>query len=236
MDTTKKIIFFFLLLISSHSRGNENLLLKGDSLFELKKYVEAKEYYDILYFDKELYTNSMLLKLAFIENGLGNFEKSIFYLSKHKKEDDNEIIDQNLFNLVTENDLKTYDNSDYDYLLKIYKTNKQYIIIFLLTVLLTVFCLNIIRRKRNQKIKYIKTFFTLSVIIMLMINIKGAQEGIILNENTFIMNNPSSGSDVYQIIKKGEKIKIISESEVWYEVELENQRKYIRKKNILKID
>ena len=61
MDTTKKIIFVFLLLISSHSRGNENLLLKGDSLFELKKYVEAKEYYDILYFDKELYTNSMLL-------------------------------------------------------------------------------------------------------------------------------------------------------------------------------
>ena len=71
---------------------------------------------------------------------------------------------------------------------------------------------------------------------MLMINIKEAQEGIILNENTFIMNNPSSGSDVYQIIKKGEKIKIISESEVWYVVELENQRKYIRKKNILKID
>ena len=88
MDTTKKIIFVFLLLISSHSRGNENLLLKGDSLFELKKYVEAKEYYDILYFDKELYTNSMLLKLAFIENELGNFEKSIFYLSKHKKEYD----------------------------------------------------------------------------------------------------------------------------------------------------
>ena len=38
MNITKKIILIFLLLISSHSRGNENLLFKGDSLFDLKKY------------------------------------------------------------------------------------------------------------------------------------------------------------------------------------------------------
>ena len=63
MNITKKIILIFLLLISSHSRGNENLLFKGDSLFDLKKYYEAKKYYDNLYFNEELYTNSMLLKL-----------------------------------------------------------------------------------------------------------------------------------------------------------------------------
>ena len=87
-----------LLLISTSSRGNENLLFKGDSLFNLKKYSQAKNYYDSLYFEEELYTNSMLLKLAFIENEYGNFEKSIYYLSKYKKDNNNEIIDQNLFN------------------------------------------------------------------------------------------------------------------------------------------
>ena len=236
MDITKKVIFIFLILISSHSRGNENLLFKGDSLFDLKKYSKAKKYYDSLYFNKELYTNSMLLKLAFIENDLGNFEKSIYYLSKYKKKNDNEIINQNLFNLISENDLITYEKSDFDYLVEIYSTKKQYVVISILFILLAVFLLNIIRRKRNQKIIFVKTFFTLSVIVLLMINIRGVQEGIILYENTFVMNNPSSGSDVYQIIRKGEKIKINSESEVWYEVELENQKKYIRKKNILKID
>ena len=50
------------------------------------------------------------------------------------------------------------------------------------------------------------------------------------------MNNPSSGSDVYSLIKKGEKIKIINESEIWYEVKINEQNKFIRKKNILKID
>ena len=76
----------------------------------------------------------------------------------------------------------------------------------------------------------------MAFITLLMINIKGGLDGIILNENTFIMNDPSSGSDVYKLIRKGEKIKIVNETDVWYEVELENQKKYIRKKNILKID
>ena len=236
MNITKKIILIFLLLISSHSRGNENLLFKGDSLFDLKKYYEAKKYYDSLYFNEELYTNSMLLKLSLIENELGNFEKSIYYLSKYTKNDDNEIVDQNLNNLISENNLETYAKSDYSFLLSVYNDNKQNLVVSFLIILFIIFCLNIIRRNRNQKIIFIKTFFVLAFITLLMINIKGGLDGIILNENTFIMNDPSSGSDVYKLIRKGEKIKIVNETDVWYEVELENQKKYIRKKNILKID
>ena len=236
MNITKKIILIFLLLISSHSRGNENLLFKGDSLFDLKKYYEAKKYYDSLYFNEELYTNSMLLKLSLIENELGNFEKSIYYLSKYTKNDDNEIVDQNLNNLISENNLETYAKSDYSFLLSIYNDNKQNLVVSFLIILFIIFCLNVIRRNRNQNIIFIKTFFVLAFITLLIINIKGGLDGIILNENTFIMNDPSSGSDVYKLIRKGEKIKIVNETDVWYEVELENLKKYIRKKNILKID
>ena len=236
MNITKKIILIFLLLISSHSRGNENLLFKGDSLFDLKKYYEAKKYYDSLYFNEELYTNSMLLKLSLIENELGNFEKSIYYLSKYTKNDDNEIVDRNINKLISENNLETYAKSDYSFLLSIYNDNKQNLVISFLIILFIIFCFNVIRRNRNQKIIFIKTFFVLAFITLLMINIKGGLDGIILNENTFIMNDPSSGSDVYKLIRKGEKIKIVNETDVWYEVELENQKKYIRKKNILKID
>ena len=236
MDITKKIILIFLLLISSHSRGNENLLFKGDSLFDLKKYYEAKKYYDSLYFNEELYTNSMLLKLSLIENELGNFEKSIYYLSKYTKNDDNKIVEQNLNNLISENNLETYAKSDYSFLLRFYNDIKQNIVVSFLIILFIIFCLNVIRRNRNQKIIFIKTFFVLAFVTLLIINIKGGLDGIILNENTFIMNDPSSGSDVYKLIRKGEKIKIVNETDVWYEVELENQKKYIRKKNILKID
>jgi len=50
------------------------------------------------------------------------------------------------------------------------------------------------------------------------------------------MDDPSSGSDVYSLINKGEKIKIVDESDIWYEVEINDKNKFIRKKNILKIN
>ena len=50
------------------------------------------------------------------------------------------------------------------------------------------------------------------------------------------MEEPSSGADVYKLIKKGDKIKITDELSVWYEVKLNKEKKYIRKKNIKIID
>ena len=99
-----------------------------------------------------------------------------------------------------------------------------------------IFLINIQRTSKNKKIIFIKSFFSIAITLIIIINLKGSAEGIVLYNNTFIMNNPSSGSDVYSLIKKGEKIKIINESEIWYEVKINEQNKFIRKKNILKID
>ena len=46
------------------------------------------------------------------------------------------------------------------------------------------------------------------------------------------MEKPSSGSDLYQIVKKGDKLKIIGEESVWYKIKINKTEKYIRKKNI----
>ena len=50
------------------------------------------------------------------------------------------------------------------------------------------------------------------------------------------MHNPSSGSDVYDIINKGEKLDITGQTDVWYEIKIDNKKRYIRKKNLLKIN
>ena len=52
MNITKNIIFVFLFLISFHSRCDENLLFKGDSLFDLKKYNEKKNIMIVFIFIK----------------------------------------------------------------------------------------------------------------------------------------------------------------------------------------
>ena len=89
---------------------------------------------------------------------------------------------------------------------------------------------------KKRKIIFVKSFFTINLILILIINVHISSEGIILYNNTFIMDDPSSGSDVYSLINKGEKIKIVDESYIWYEVEINDKKKFIRKKNILKIN
>ena len=50
------------------------------------------------------------------------------------------------------------------------------------------------------------------------------------------MKEPSSGSDLYKILNKGDKISISNDLEIWYEVIHMNEKKYVRKKNIRLID
>ena len=89
MNQIKTVIFLLFLLVTKNSSANIDLLRKGDSLFNDGNYVEAKVYYDSLFFNEELFTNSMLLKLSHIEENLGNFERSVYYLSKYQKNNNN---------------------------------------------------------------------------------------------------------------------------------------------------
>ena len=91
------------------------------------------------------------------------------------------------------------------------------------------FLLKCYKKKQKSKNNIYQNFFVLAFITLLMINIKGRLDGIILNENTFIMNDPSSGSDVYKLIRKGEKIKIVNETDVWYEVEQKIKNIFVKK-------
>ena len=79
-----KVLIFFLIFFTINIFANEKYLLnKGDSLFKLKKYVDAKKLYENLFYEKNYFSDAMLLKLSFIEEGIGNYDKALIYLSKH---------------------------------------------------------------------------------------------------------------------------------------------------------
>ena len=90
-----KFYYISIVLLGIFSFSNriisKNLNLnKADSLFNLQIYTEAKLIYDSLYYKENLYSESMLLKMALIEEGLENYEKSIYYLSQYQSINNNE--------------------------------------------------------------------------------------------------------------------------------------------------
>ena len=233
-----KFYYISIVLLGIFSFSNriisKNLNLnKADSLFNLQIYTEAKLIYDSLYYQENLYSESMLLKMALIEEGLENYEKSIYYLSQYQSINNNESSEIKIKKIANNYDLEGYEKNDFDYLQNILKENRIIIIYSLLLLILLIFIINIYRILKSKKAPtLVLTFYIISILFLLIININLPKSGIVYFENTFIMEKPSSGSDLYQIVKKGDKLKIIGEESVWYKIKINKTEKYIRKKNI----
>lgn len=225
---------FFLLSVNVYSNKDLN---KADSLFNLKIYTEAKAIYDSLFYKENMYSESMILKMALIEEGLENYEKSIYYLSVYQSIKNNESTEERILKIADNYNLKGYNKSDSEYFINNFQKNRHLIIISLLILIILIFIFNVVRILKNKKPPTLKTFFyALIMLLIVTININLPKYGIVYFDNTFIMEEPSSGADVHKLIKKGDKIKITDELSVWYEVKLNKEKKYIRKKNIKIID
>jgi len=228
-----RILIFFLIFVSTNILANEKYLLnEGDSLFKLRKYVDAKKIYENLYYEKNYFSDAMLLKLSFIEEGIGNYEKALIYLSKHYYQTHNKETSTKIKSIAKKNELIGFEQNDLSLILNAYNKN-IYLIHSILVIILVLYL--IIGGKKD--INYHIRFMIISVLVLAIMNFNlTKKQGIIDQDNTYIMNGPSSGSDVYSIIKKGNKLKISKEYSIWYEVIFENKKKYIRKKNISLID
>ncbi len=221
------------ILFSGNLFSSDINLKKADSLFNLKIYTEAKVIYDSLFYKKKMYSESMLLKMALIEEGLENYEKSIYYLSEYQSIKKNESAKDRILKIADNYNLEGYKKNDFEYLQNNFQKNRYLIIMSLLISIILIFTFNVIRILKNKKHIILKTlFYTLIVLLIITININLPKYGIVYFENTFIMEEPSSGSDVYKLVKKGDKLKITNEISVWYEIKINNKKRYVRKKNI----
>ncbi len=210
---------------------------KADSLFNLKRYSESKILYDSIFYKENKYSNSMLLKMATIEESLDNYEKSIYYLELFQKnKNENKVLDK-INDIVDDKNLNGFENSDKKIFINIYKKYRSNILALLLTLISIIFIVNLIRYFRKNVINFILPFFYISsVLSLLIINIKPPSDAIVFKDYTFIMKEPSSGSDLYSILNKGDKLIVSKDLEVWYEIILDGKKRYVRKKNVRLID
>ena len=230
---------FFLIcsLIIFFNSDLKSQLIKADSLFNLNKYSESKVLYDSIFYKKNKYSNSMLLKMATIEENLGNYEKSIYYLELFQKnKNENKVLDK-INNIVDNKNLNGFENSDKKIFIKIYKKYRNNILALLLTLTSIIFIVNLVRYFRKNVVNFALPFFYISSFLsLLIINIKPPSDAIVFKDYTFIMKEPSSGSDLHSILNKGDKLIVSKDLEVWYEIILNGEKRYVRKKNVRLID
>ncbi len=229
------LVFCGVFIQPIYSQETNSSIRTADSLFTQKQYLQALLIYEKILTNEQQYSPTMLLKMAFIKEGLRDFTGAMYYLHLYYAKTPNRAVLRKMEDLAQTYRLTGYEYSD----LQFFKTqfNKYYLHILegLLLVAVVIITFTYFRRRKKTISNGFKVSFTLYLLFILYyINyLDFGQEGITRHSRIPIMSAPSAGAAWLATVSQGHKLKLTGEKDIWYEVQWKNQRAYIRKQNIL---
>ena len=231
------VIFLTLLAKPAYPQANKTTLATADSLFQKQHYTEAFDLYEQI-LQEQLYSPQMLLKMAYIKEGLRDYTGAMYYLHLFYTKEPSRSVLRKMEELAQAHRLQGYEYND----LQFFKTqfSKHYMRILELMLLAAVVTATIMFfswRKGHQFTSTFKISFILYLLFILyyinFLNLGDA--GIIKNNHVAIMSAPSAGGSWLATATEGHKVPITGEQDIWYEIEWKGQKAFIRKSNLLEL-
>jgi len=218
--------------------ASKKVLKTADSLFAMAKYTEALIIYKKSFTDDEKNNQNLLLKLAFLAEKTNNYTDCLYYLSKLALINPSRRLFEKMDDLASQQNLNGYEFDDYNYFIIFYRRYGGYIPILLLTLGAYIVFIMVLKTRRKEPILRFHKVSTIAylVILLAMVNVPSLYKtGIIINENTFLRDEPSSSSAVVETVGKGHKLTIFGSVDHWERVIWNNKIVYIRKSDLLAI-
>lgn len=235
-----KFILPFLLLIihSALAQSPIQQLALGDSLFAQKQYTEALDRYtEVL--DQKYYSPALFLKMAYIYEGLGALSKSLYYLSLYHLASNDKQSLKKIEELATVNHLQGYKTDDIAQIKFLIQKNHAVLVSVLAGTIIFFFALLVYQKKKFGK-RPLFTGITLAIllgVLFLLVNYNGKTgRGIVIQPATYLMEGPSSGSSVIEIIGEGHQLLITGKEDVWLKVKWMGKDAYLKENEIIPIE
>lgn len=232
MPVKYKILFLplFMIAISTQAQGQ---LSEADSLFAGGKYTEAFEIYQSIHQSGQV-TEAMLLKMAFIKEGLTQPAEAIIYLSEHYKLSGDRKSFEKITELAEAQQFIGYEATDKEIILNAISKYRLYIIS--ISVLIgTILLFQLYRKRANKEFSLLNLFLQLMLIIVIVMvsnNFLQRDEAILNSNGTLMVSSPSAAGEPLEILQKGHKVKILQESEIWTQIEFDGLLGYVRKSQL----
>jgi hypothetical protein len=207
---------------------------QADSLFEKKQYTQSLEHYQAI-LERGEYTPAMLLKMAYIEEGLGRVGQALYYLDRYYVVTNDKLVLDKMKELSTKYNLQGYEYSDATLALSFYHDYRESISIALAAI--TVFLLSLLFfwRKRGKRSIVAGTFLAI-VLLAFVLHINVGEKittGIIGEPDTYLMDGPSPGATVVSVIDEGHRVEVVGKVDVWYKVRWGEGTVFIRDHSLL---
>ncbi|MEB2782765.1 SH3 domain-containing protein [Algoriphagus sp. C2-6-M1] len=232
---TKLLIFLSISLQSIHCQADVIDLKKADSLFNTRSYKEALQIYDSSY-QSGIYSPAMLLKMAFITEGIGDNERATLYLSKYYDLEPNSLAITKIKSLTGQSSLVGYEVSDGQRFLIFLTEYQTYIAGVLSFFLVLSIVTSWITGRKSEKTQAFWPTILLIILIFLANNFLSApRTGLITSSPTFIVSKPSAGGELIDRVEPGHRVHIKSSKDIWYEVDWKDKSAYIKKSDVTRM-
>lgn len=237
-----KIVAAFTILLTistipSLSQSSSHRLRTADSLFQQKRYTQSIEHYEEMLKQKQ-YTPSMLLKMAYIKEGLLQIGQSMYYLNLYFLATHDKTAIDKMNELASKYNLEGYQTSETDHFLFFYHDHHLTISAALFGLMILMFTLMIYTRTRLKRRPVVSfTFLVIAVVATATHLYFGTRKeaGIVIQPHTYIMSGPSAAASVVEIIGDGHRIKVLGKKDVWLKISWNDQVAYIKEDTLLPI-
>ena len=234
----RKIVYIILLIITAQVAKAQTTLTLADSLFGKKKYTESFELYkSILELEKKS-SPSMLLKMAYIKEGLGGYSDALYYLNLYYLQTADKKVLSKMEELSKKRNMKGYEFSDFEFIQTIFY--KYYFIIcglvMALAILFLAFTYHLkINLKRSPILPASLMSIALAILFYILNFGHDYDKAIINQSSTYMMSGHGAGAEVMSVIDKGNRLQTLGEYDVWTKVEFDNKTGYIKTDKLKKI-
>ncbi|MEL6537589.1 MAG: SH3 domain-containing protein [Bacteroidota bacterium] len=229
---------FVLISFPVVSQSTQVKLAIADSLYSQGSYSQAMQVYEDIYFQGQEYTPAMLLRMAFLSERRQQYPETLFYLNSYFIKTGDRAVFEKITSLASTYTLEGYDSGDWSYFLSLVYTYLPWITGGLLVAIsMLVFLMAFRRWKAKERPKVLPwVTFVVSALYMMLINTHFFQAGIIQSDYTLLMEGPSAGSNVLEVLDKGHQLTLIEKEDVWWKVEWTGGREgYVKEGQLLEL-
>jgi hypothetical protein len=241
-DYQKRGLKFVLAVILAATLGQNSLaqsfdfqLKLADSLFQQKKFTESLAVYEQIYAQKA-YSPAMLLKMAYVEEGLGHTARTLYYLDTYYSLTRDDRALEKMEETATAFQLRGYDISPLDRFL-MFLTIWRIPVLAFLAMGTIVFGLGAWFTKEKALAGFIVVVqFFFAGALLFVINMDTRDDtGIVSKSPLYIMSGPSSGAHVVAIIGDGHKLDIEGREDVWLKINWEGKEGWVKESGMMRM-
>lgn len=238
-NLTKKMLLLVPFLLWSGSmlgQTAEALLHQADTLFRARRYPESLGKYEQILHGSGQATPAMLLRMAFIEEGLGQYTQALYYLNLYYRRHPRQAVAIKMEDIAARHNLSGYQFSDLDFFFIWYDRYYDYLMAGLL--LLSFLLLAVAARKKRMG-RFVLIRHGVGLILILLLNVvvlnlhSGAGQAIVHHDGAYLMNAPSAGARLVHIVPKGNRLAISGRQDIWLKTEWNGRTAYVRQHQVL---